>query len=118
MLKKGSKIKWDGEPSSAIKQVVKDAPILRKPKYNKKMHIFSFDSFHTISVVLLHKNEDGYEQPIAFFSKSLQAVELKYDINEKWAYALLKIVKAFRCYLKELLLFPLFPYSFKPLFIY
>ena len=63
------------------------------------MHIFSFASFHTIAVVLLQKNEEGYVQPIAFFSKSLQPAELKYEINEKQVYALVKAVKAFRCYL-------------------
>ena len=47
----------------------------------------------------MQKNEDGYEQPISFFSKSLQVAELKYDINEKQAYALVKGVKEFRCYL-------------------
>ena len=74
MLKKGSEIKWDGEPSSSfqkIKQAIKDAPVLRAYNYEKTMHIFSFSSFHTIAIVLLQKNEDGYEQPIAFFSKSL-----------------------------------------------
>lgn len=102
MLKKGSEIKWSDEPSNAfqqIKQAIKDAPILRAPDYDKPMHIFSFASYHTIAAVLLQKNEEGYEQPIAFFSKSLQATELKYDINEKQAYALVKAVKAFRCYL-------------------
>ena len=37
MLKKGSEIKWDGEPSVAfhkIKQAIKDAPILREPNYD------------------------------------------------------------------------------------
>ena len=63
------------------------------------MHIFAFASFHTIFVVILQKNEDGYEKPIAFFSKSLQPTKLKYKINEKKAYALVKVVKAFRCYL-------------------
>ena len=85
MLKKGSEIKWDGDPSVAfhkIKQAIKDAPILGVPEYGKPMHIFSFASFHTIAAVLLQKNEDGYEQPIAFYSKSLHASKLKYDIND------------------------------------
>ena len=74
MLKKGSEIKWEGEPSivfQKIKQAIKDAPILRAPDYDKPMHIFSFASFRIVVAVLLQKNEEGYEQPIAFFSKSL-----------------------------------------------
>lgn len=73
------------------------------------MHIFSFTSFHTIAAVLLQKNENGHEQPIAFFSKSLQPAELKYDINEKQAYALVKVVKAFRCYLVGAIVFSFVP---------
>ena len=38
---------------------------------------------YTIPTVLLQKNEEGYELPIAFFSKSLHPTELKYEINEK-----------------------------------
>ena len=56
MLKKGSEIKWDAEPSFAfqnIKQAIKVAPVLRAPNYKKPMHIFSFASFHTIAIVLL-----------------------------------------------------------------
>ena len=63
------------------------------------MHIFSFASFHTVAAILLQKNDEGYEQPIAFFSNSLQPAKLKYDINEKKVYTLVKVVKAFRCYL-------------------
>ena len=44
------------------------------------------------------KNEEGYEQPIAFFSKSLRDAELKYNIMEKQAYAMVKALKAFRTY--------------------
>ena len=64
MLKKGSNIRWDGDPSVAfhkIKQAIKDAPILRAPDYGKPMHMFSFASFHTIAAILLQKNEEGYE---------------------------------------------------------
>ena len=102
MMKKGVEIKWDEEPCNSfvkIKQAIKDAPVLMTPDYSKPMHLFSFASFHTVAAVLLQKNKDGFQQPIAFFSKSLQAAELKYDINEKQAYALVKAIKAFRCYL-------------------
>ena len=77
----------------------KDAPILRALDYENPMHILSFSSFHTIATVLLQKKEEGFEQLIEFFSKSLQAIELKYDINEKQAYALVMVVMEFRCYL-------------------
>jgi predicted MarR family transcription regulator len=46
----------------------------------------------------LQKNEEGREQPIAFFSKALRDAEIRYEIMEKQAYALVKALKAFRVY--------------------
>jgi hypothetical protein len=40
----------------------------------------------------------GREQPIAFFSKALRDAELRYEIMEKQAYALVKALKDFRVY--------------------
>ena len=53
---------------------------------------------HAIAGVLLQKNQRNAEQPIAFFSKILRDGELKYDIMEKNAYALVKSLKDFRVY--------------------
>ena len=49
----------------------------------------------------MQKNEEGYEQPIAFFSQVLRDAELKYNILEKKAYALVKSLKAFRVYILQ-----------------
>ena len=51
-----------------------------------------------IAAVLLQKNKEGLEQPIAFFSKTLRDYELKYSILEKQAYALVKALNFFRIY--------------------
>jgi hypothetical protein len=48
--------------------------------------------------VLLQKNDEGFEQSITFFSKILRDAELKYDIMEKHAYAMVKALKYFRTY--------------------
>ena len=52
----------------------------------------------TLSVVLLQKNKDGLEQPIAFFSKTLRDSELKYNTLEKQAYSLVKALKFYIIY--------------------
>jgi hypothetical protein len=101
MLKKDSEVKWTTEAKASfthIKKVISEAPVLASPNYLKDFLIFSFASEHTIAAVLLQKNEEGFEQPIAFFSKSLRDAELKYDIIEKQAYAMVKPLKAFRTY--------------------
>ena len=67
--------------------------------FTKYFLVFSYASEHTIAVVLLQKNDENMEQPIAFFSKMLRDGELKYDIMEKQAYALVKALKYFRVYI-------------------
>jgi hypothetical protein len=52
----------------------------------------------TVAAVLLQKNNQGQEKPIAFFSKALRDVELRYEIMENQAYALVKALKAFKVY--------------------
>lgn len=102
MLKKDVEVKWSLESRTAfqkIKQAVTEAPVLVNPQFDKEFLVFSFGSHDTIAVVLLQKNAEGYEQPISFFSKVLRDAELKYDILEKQAYALIKALKSFRVYL-------------------
>ena len=101
MLKKGSEVRWTSEDKASfkcIKKVISEAPVLASPDSTKDFLIFSFASEHTIAAVLLQKNEEGFEWPITFFSKSLRDVELKYDILEKQAYVMLKSLKAFITY--------------------
>jgi hypothetical protein len=101
MLKKDAEIKWTPEAKSSfdrIKQALIEAHVLISPDYSKEFLIFSFASEDTIVVVLLQRNDEGYEQPISFFSKTLRDAELKYDIMEKQAYALVKALKSFRVY--------------------
>jgi hypothetical protein len=86
MLRKESEIKWtDSARSSfeAIKQAIMTSPTLINPDYTKDFYIFSFASYDTVAVVLLQKNEEGLEYPVAFFSKTLRDVELKYGPIEK-----------------------------------
>jgi hypothetical protein len=72
--------------------------MLINPDYSKFFLIFSFSSFDTMETILLHKNVEGLEHPISFFSRALRDVEEKNDIMEKQAYDLVKDLKAFRVY--------------------
>jgi hypothetical protein len=101
MLKKENEFKWKTEAKDSfecIKKVIGEAPVLASPDYMKEFLIFSFSSEHTIAVMLLQKNDEGFEKPITLFSKSLRDVELIYDILEKQAYAMVKALKSFRIY--------------------
>ena len=99
MLRKGSEIRWSPEARGSfedIKNALTKAPMLISPNFDKQFLIFSFASEHTIAGVLLQKNEEGHEQPISFFSKTLRDAPLKYNILEKKAFALIKALKDFR----------------------
>jgi hypothetical protein len=101
MLKKYSEVKWKNKSKvsfQCIKKVIGEAPVLESPYYMKEFLIFSFSSEHTIAVVLLQKNDEGFEQPITFFRKILRDDELKYDILEKQVCAMVKALKYFRTY--------------------
>ena len=73
--------------------------VLTSPKFDRDFIIFSFASEHTIATVLLQKDDQGCEKPIAFFSKALRYAPLKYPIMEKHAYALVKAIKDFWVYI-------------------
>ena len=101
MLKKYQKVKWNVEANNSfekIKMTLTEDPVLVSPDITREFLTFSFASEDTLPVVLLEKNKDGLEQPIAFFSKTLRDSELKYNILEKQAYSLVKALKFFRIY--------------------
>lgn len=79
MLKKDSDIRWTNDAKksfSMIKLSLAKALVLISSYYSKEFLIFSFASEDTIVVVLLQKNTEGFEQPIAFFSNALRDSKL------------------------------------------
>ena len=76
-----------------------EAPIIINPDFEKEFFTFSYALDQTIATVLLHKNNDGFEQPISSFNRALRDAELKYSPIENQAYALVKALKAFRIYI-------------------
>jgi hypothetical protein len=102
MLKKDTKIKWDSESRKSFEQfkhALTQAPVLISLDFTKDFYLFSFTYKHTIAATLIQKNGEGYEQPIAFFSKYLRDPSLNYKIMEKQAFALVKSIKDFRVYI-------------------
>lgn len=88
MLKKYLELEWTVEAKQcfdAIKEALTKTLVLISPDFKKYFIIFSFTPRHTIAIVLLQKNDQGYEQPIEFFGKSLRDATLKYNIMENQA---------------------------------
>jgi hypothetical protein len=73
--------------------------MLASPNFAKDFILFSFSSKHTIVVVLLQKDEQNFESPIAYYSITLRESPLRYGIMEKQAYALVKALKEFIIYI-------------------
>ena len=67
--------------------------MLVSPNFDKEFMILSFALENSIARVLLQKNEQNEEQPIAFYNKTLRESTLKYNIMEKQAYASMKALK-------------------------
>ena len=85
MLKKDHEIKCTIDTRRSfrdIKQAITEAPVLVSTYFSKYFPIFSYAYNQTIVGLLLHKNNQNVEQPIALFSKVLRDGELKYDIME------------------------------------
>jgi hypothetical protein len=102
VLKNESEVKWNAKSKASfepVKKAIGETQVLVSPYYTKEFLIFSFSSEHIIASVLLQKNKEGFEQLIAFFNKSLRDAELRYDILEKQAYAMVKALKDFRKYI-------------------
>jgi hypothetical protein len=57
--------------------------MLANPNFEKDFILFFFTSEHTIVGVLLQKDEQNFERPITYYSRTLRDSLLKYDIMEK-----------------------------------
>lgn len=86
MLKKDAEVRWTAttrEPFPWIKEAFLESPVLVSPDHQKPIQIFSFASPFTLAVVLLQRNQEKKEQPVALFSRVLMDAKLKYNILEK-----------------------------------
>ena len=100
-MKKVVKFVWKVEGKKRfqdIKDAIAKAPVQVSQDYSKDFMVFSFASEDTIAYVVLQKNKDGNEQPIAFMSRLLQSSKLNYCTTEKQDCALVKSLKHSRTY--------------------
>ena len=84
---------------SKIKTALTQSPVLISPNFEKDFQIYSFALKHIVAGVLLQNNEEGFEQPVTFYSKTLRGAPLRYNIMEKQAFALIMALKDFRVYI-------------------
>ena len=71
MMRKDNEIKWKPEVKWYFEDIKKDyseSPVLVSLDFSKYFLIFSFASKHTMAGVLLQRNHEGNEKPIAFYN--------------------------------------------------
>lgn len=79
-----------------IKQALSSAPTLVNPNFNKDFILYAYGATDTISAMLVQKNDEGQEQPVAFFSKGMDDYEQRYTFFEKHVLAAIKALKKFK----------------------
>ena len=73
--------------------------MLVNPNFRKYFIMYCYASSHTVTMILLQKNEERIESPISFMSIPLKKHELNYSPIEKHVFSLVKAVKYFRFYI-------------------
>jgi len=75
-------------------------PVLAFPDIDKEMRVEVDALDYTTGRVLLTKCEDGKWRPVAFISKSLNAMEHNYKIHDKEILVVIRCLEAWRHYLE------------------
>ena len=99
MLKKGIVFSWTKEGKHSfelIKEALAAAPTLLNPDFSKDFILYAYGNIDSIAAMLVHQNDEGSEQPLAFFSQGLKDYELHYSFVEKHVLAVIRSLKKFR----------------------
>lgn len=94
---------WTADCQSAfdtIKEKLTSAPVLIHPDFNRQFFIQFDASKSGIGSVLFQKDDDGYDRPIANFSKKLNKGQRNYSVTDLECYATVVSVKKFRPYIE------------------
>jgi len=104
LVRKEQKWKWEKEQEKAfgkLKEVFTTEPVLAIPDIDREMRVEADASDYATGGVLSLKGEDSKWRPVAFISKSLNAIERNYEIHDKEILAVIKCLEAWRHYLER-----------------
>jgi len=102
-LKGKKEWKWKKEHQEAfeeLKEKITSQPVLSLPKREGKFRVETDASGHAIGGVL-SQEQDGKWKPIAFLSRTMQAVERNYEIYDKKLLAIVEALAKWRQYLLD-----------------
>ena len=102
LLKKRTPWRWGSAETEAFEQVKQQlvkAPVLEHYDPDKPLTLATDASPYGVGAVLSHVMSDGSEKPIAYASRTLNVVEIKYSQIDKEALAIVFGVKRFHQFL-------------------
>ena len=102
LLQKNKHFQWSGECEEAfvsLKKAFCEVVTLAYPNFSKDFTVDTDASDFGIGAVISQLNENGVEQPIGYYSRSLSKAERKYAVTRKEMLALVEALHHFRCYL-------------------
>ena len=102
-LKGKKEWKWEKEYQEAfeeLKEKITSQPVLSLPKREGKFRVETDASGHAIGGVL-SQEQDRKWKPIAFLSRTIQAVEQNYEIYDKELLAIVEALAKWRQYLLD-----------------
>jgi len=71
------------------------------PNYEKDFVLYTHGGESSIVAILMQQNNQGMEQPLAFFSQTLKYYEVRYNPMDKQVFSILRALKKFRYMLEN-----------------
>ena len=101
LLKKNTKFEWTEkceETFNACKNMLVQAPILRRPDFKRPFQIVCDASNMGIGAVLEQLDDNGVPYTIAYWSKTLNSAQRNYHTPERELLAVIESIKQFKHY--------------------
>ncbi|KAG1392547.1 hypothetical protein G6F60_012004 [Rhizopus arrhizus] len=100
--KTSKKIPWTEkttESFESLKKLLTEAPVLSRPDFNRGFILVTDASRNGLGCILTQLDDNGYEHPIIYASRSLKSSEVNYGVSKLECLAVIWAVKQFRPYL-------------------
>ena len=102
LLKKSTKFKWNDKRQDAfdrLKAILKSAPVLLAPDFDKCFKLAVDASDVGIGAVLLQGDNNGIDHPVCYFPKKFNKHQKNYSTIEKVCLAKILAIQQFEVYL-------------------
>jgi hypothetical protein len=102
LLRKDLPFEWTKEQFRSfelLKHSLSHSPILIFPNFNKVFYLYTDASDIALGAILAQLDENNFDHPIAYYSKTFSKAERNYSVSERECLAVIASIKHFRHYL-------------------